>query len=78
MACNHASVNCRCNVMYDFSNKSKWKPILDKSVAQEGMTLEEIGETLGISRMAVCKQVHRTLAKIKLILEENGYTATDI
>lgn len=74
MACNHASVNCRCNVALDFSDKSKWSKLLEKSVAQEGMTLEEIGRAFGVSRMAICKQEKRILEKFRALLLEKNIT----
>ena len=78
MACNHQTPKCVCNVRMDFGNKSKWQSIIDRSAAQEGMTLEEIGREFGVSRMAICKQEQRILAKLRVLLEENGYTAKDI
>lgn len=51
---------------------------MDRSAAQEGMTLEEIGKEFGVSRMAICKQEQRILAKVKALLEKNGYSAENI
>jgi hypothetical protein len=72
--CNHKSIKCRC---YDL-DEPKWNEA--KVVAKEkgGMTLEEIGNVMGTTRMAVCLQEKRILAKLRTILEKQRITIDDI
>jgi DNA-binding transcriptional MerR regulator len=72
--CNHKSIKCRC---YDFDDP-KWNEALRKAWENNGMTLEEIGSVMGVTRMAVCTQEKRLLAKVRDILERRNITKNDI
>ena len=72
--CNHVSSHCRC---YDFEDP-KWNEALRTSWENNGMTLEEIGKVMGTTRMAVCTQEKRILAKLRNILEDRNITTNDV
>lgn len=66
--CNHQSKKCTC---YDFTDP-KWKRILQQSRDNDGMTLQEIGDIMGTTRMAICTQEKRLLKKMKDLLKARG------
>jgi hypothetical protein len=70
-SCSHRK-NCRC-----FDDRNYWRQFVEEAYEEDGLTLERMGEILGTTRMGQCQNVKHALIKVRGLLDERGYKATD-